>query len=313
MGATTAISWCDATFNPWIGCTRVAAECDHCYAETLALRYHWLDAWGAKTPRKRTSPANWRKPLAWDRAAAASGTRPRVFCASLADVFDAEIPDAWRTDLWALIRQTVHLDWLVLTKRSNLISHMLPPDWGAYGWPHVWLGTSVGEQASAWRIPHLLKVPAAQHFLSCEPLLGPLNLRAVPYRGDVPYALDVLAGRYATHDPVHRGTPFSFGLASLARISWVIAGGESGPNYRPMDPAWARSLQRQCAVMNVPFWWKQTSGPRSGLGTRLDGVEYHQLPEPRWRRCPRCGRPMLSPSAYEGACGCDGGLVTTAV
>ena len=131
-------------------------------------------------PRHRTSNENWKQPLKWDREAAASGIRARVFCASLSDVFDREVDPAWRSDLWDLIRQCPHLDWQLLTKRPQLIASYLPSDWDS-GWPNVWLGTSVENQRRAGeRIPHLVAVPAVVHFLSVairvfDPF--PLNLK----------------------------------------------------------------------------------------------------------------------------------------
>ena len=151
MGANSAIEWTDHTFNPWIGCTRVSdgqrpSACDFCYAADMAHRWGWAE-WGAGQPRQRTGAANWRKPLAWDRDAKAAGVRRRVFCASLADVFDAEVPDAWRDELFAMvIMATPHLDWLLLTKRPQVAKkwfaeHPAPPN--------VWLGTTVEDQAMA--------------------------------------------------------------------------------------------------------------------------------------------------------------------
>ena len=136
MGEQTGISWTDHTFNPWIGCTAVSAACDHCYAETLAKRYGWDFA-----ARRRTSENNWRNPRRWNRAAERDGVRRRVFCASLADVFDNQVPPEWRADLWDLIRACPSLDWQLLTKRPQNIARMLPDDWGD-GWPNVWLGTT---------------------------------------------------------------------------------------------------------------------------------------------------------------------------
>lgn len=129
MAETTGISWCDSTFNPFIGCTKVSPGCDHCYAEALMdKRWHKVQ-WGAGQPRQRTSAANWKQPLKWEREAAAfmaeHGRRRRVFCASLADVFDNEVPSEWRADLFALIRATPNLDWLVLTKRVGNVVPML--------------------------------------------------------------------------------------------------------------------------------------------------------------------------------------------
>src|SRR5579871_6812298 len=137
MGNETEISWTDSTFNPWIGCTNVSPGCDHCYAEAMAKRYSWAK-WG-KHPRRRTSQGNWRKPLQWNADAnhfgRIHGRRRRVFCASLADVFDNQVPRAWRADLFALIRATPELDWQLLTKRPQNIIKMLPADWGG-GYPN---------------------------------------------------------------------------------------------------------------------------------------------------------------------------------
>lgn len=223
MGKDTAIEWCDHTFNPWIGCTKVSAACDHCYAETLAKRYGWAK-WGAGEPRKRTSVAYWRQPVRWNERAFAEGVRRRVFCASLADVFDAEVPEAWRHELMNLINITESLDWLLLTKRPQVAKKFFAdrevPD-------NVWLGTTVEDQAMAnLRIPTLLEIPAAKHFLSCEPMLGPISL-------DQDW--------YVWH----------------SRINWIICGGESGRGARPMHPSWVRDLRRQCLLPGIAFFFKQ--------------------------------------------------------
>lgn len=236
MGENSAIEWTDHTFNPWIGCTKVSPGCDRCYAETLATNRLGV-AWGPHAERRRTAESTWRQPLAWNRRAEREGKRARVFCASLADVFDNQVPGQWRSDLWRLIRNTPHLDWLLLTKRPQNIARMLPgpqdnclPEWGD-GWTNVWLGTTAENQAEAdRRIPHLLAVPAARHFLSCEPLLGPVNIT-----------------RWLT-DGRDQAIP---------ELDWVIAGGESGPGARPMHPDWARSLRDQCQAAGVPFFFKQ--------------------------------------------------------
>jgi protein gp37 len=240
MAEQTGIAWTQHTFNPWIGCTKVSLGCDHCYAEVDRPSRALGVRWGRGQPRHRTAPVTWAQPLAWDRAATAEGRRHRVFCASLADVFDAEVDPTWRADLWALIRATPHLDWQLLTKRPNLIARSLPPDWGA-GWPHVWLGTSVERQDYIWRIDHLRRVPAAVRFLSCEPLLGPL-------------ALD------------------------LTGMQWLIAGGESGAQRRPLDRAWVRGLRDQCQATGVAFFFKQGSSYQSGQDCLLDGQEHKAFP-----------------------------------
>jgi protein gp37 len=166
----SAISWTHHTFNPWIGCTKVSPGCQHCYAETLNKRYG-KDLWGPGKERQRTSPAYWKQPLAWQRDALISGKQTRVFCASMADVFDPVVPVEWRWDLFKLIRKTPNLSWLILTKRPGEISSLgLPTE-------NVWLGTSVEDQRRVMeRIPAMLRTPAAIHFLSAEPLLENVTL-----------------------------------------------------------------------------------------------------------------------------------------
>lgn len=244
MAEETRIEWADHTFNPWIGCTKVSPACDHCYAEAQASRY-WPgeQLWAGN--RKRTSENNWRQPLKWNRQAtefrAKHGRPPMVFCASLADVFDNQVPEEWRRDLWSLIYETPNLIWLLLTKRPQNIRKMLPANYLGLtdrGWPampNVWLGTTVENQAEAdRRIPHLLAAPAAKRFLSCEPLLGPVDLDCWPESGCSRNWLDDEGG-----------------------IDWVIAGGESGREARPSHPDWFRSLRDQCATAGVPFLFKQ--------------------------------------------------------
>lgn len=222
MAEQTGIAWTDHTFNPWIGCTALSPACDHCYAEALVKR--WGGDFGV---RRRTAPANWRLPLRWNRAAQASGVRRRVFCASLADVFDNKVPDAWRSDLWALIRECHCLDFQLLTKRPQNIARMLPPDWGV-GWSNVWLGaTAENQEETARRLPHLLRIPVAVRFLSVEPMLS---------------FVDISAG--------------------LPGISWVIIGGESGAGARPMHAEWAYDLLGQCQAAGIAPFMKQIGGNR---------------------------------------------------
>jgi protein gp37 len=220
-----------------------------------------LDVWGPGKPRKVTSDANWRKPLAWNRAAEKAGQRRRVFSASLADVFDAEAPHGALERLWGVIRVTPWLDWQILTKRPERILASLPVDWGR-GWRNVWLGTSVEDQASAnERIPELWRVPACIRFLSCEPLLGPVDITRIPARD-----FDEAPAWHA---------------AMQSRIHWVIVGGESGPEHRPMNPEWARSLRDQCHRLGVAFFFKQHGGLRPGGEALLDGVQHHEFPRTR--------------------------------
>ena len=174
MAAQSRIEWTDSTFNPWVGCTKIArrggapSACDFCYAESWAKRSGQVK-WGDH-PRRRTTRSYWRGPLAWNARAfdfqASHGRRQRVFCASLADVFDNQVDPQWRTDLFALIRECDQLDWQLLTKRPQNIGKMLPSDWGQ-GYPNVWLGTTTEDaQAYRQRAAHLLKVPAIIHFVS---------------------------------------------------------------------------------------------------------------------------------------------------
>jgi protein gp37 len=285
------IEWTDHTFNPWVGCTKISPACANCYAEGWAKRTGHADLWTGE--RRRTSAENWRQPLKWNKEAAASGIRRKVFCASLADVFDNQVPVRWRDDLWHYIAMTPYLDWLLLTKRPQNIAKMLPtkaaghPEWGD-GWPNVWLGTTVENQTEAdRRIPDLLSTPAAVRFLSCEPLLGPVDIRQwqhdygcgcgwggnsplsycneCGWRGDnayygepCPECGETLADYNACPEcDGHDGDGMSFGPNSLPRVDWVICGGESGPHARPMHPEWARGLRDQCKAAGVPFLFKQ--------------------------------------------------------
>jgi protein gp37 len=254
MAEGTKIEWADHTFNPWTGCTKVSPGCDHCYAEGWSKRSGHV-SWGPHAPRRRTSPATWQAPLKWNLAAEQAGRRARVFCASLADVFDNHhsILDDWRYDLWLTIERTPHLDWLLLTKRPQNWLRFVPPAWRS-DWPeNVWLGTTVENQTEAdRRIAHLLATPARVRFLSCEPLLGPVALDMI---------LTPDMGLYALSGVRSDGSgPSGFSLGP--RINWVICGGESGPGARPMHPDWARSLRDQCQAEGVPFFMKQMSGPR---------------------------------------------------
>lgn len=237
MSENSKIEWCDHTFNPWVGCTPVSAACDYCYAERWAKRSGLVE-WG-NNPRHRTSPAYWRQPLKWNANARRffdeHGRRQRVFCASLADVFDNQVSERWRNDLWELIAECRELDWLLLTKRPQNITKMLPvtdshepgyKPWNdEWPWPHVWLGTSAeNEEEYRRRWPHLVSVRARILFVSYEPALGSLG------------------NAIATH---------------WTKPDWLICGGESGPHARPMHPEWARSVRDQCQAAGVPFFFKQ--------------------------------------------------------
>lgn len=311
MSATTGIEWCNSTFNPWRGCTKVSPGCRNCYAETFSGRNPGtLGVWGPQGTRVVAAESAWREPVKWNKAAACDchrrtdlgekhlpscpqAARPRVFCASLADVFEDwqgpmvtsgglqlwrrtvpvepapgvtgelygrrwttsdHYPDTValtmgdvRARLFEMIDDTPHLDWLLLTKRPENIGRMMPrfrierrTDESNPARPNVWLGTSVEDQPRAdERIPHLLKVPAAVRFLSCEPLLGPVDLTRLTYRGDRLNPLDTANDMAAPH------------------INWVIVGGESGGQARPCSIGWVRNLVAQCKAAGVPVFVKQ--------------------------------------------------------
>lgn len=249
MAENSNIEWCHHTFNPWMGCTKVSAACDNCYAENMMDTRFGQVQWGPHGARRLTSAANWKKPAQWNKRLEGTGRRERVFCASLADVFDnhKSIQDEWRVRLFALIEDTPNLDWLLLTKRPQNIGK-----WEGYNgdWPdNIWLGTSVENQEQAEiRIPHLIKHHGASvRFLSCEPLLGKVNFM-----------------RWKFH------------------IDWVIVGGENSPQHRPMDEDWVRYLRNQCVNSSTPFLFKQWHGNSQpdikSKGREVDGVIYNEYP-----------------------------------
>lgn len=294
MGDRTEIAWADSTFNPFIGCTAVSPACDNCYAREYAKRFG-IAEWGPGKPRVRTSAANWKKPLQWndkpfyecqscgwrgDASVNRIGgakccprcddylrhARRRVFCASLADVFDNAVPVQWRRDLFDLIRSTPNLDWQLLTKRIGIAqrlfdeAHMDPPDGGSgYKWPmNIWLGATICNQEEADRdIPKLLAVPARVRFVSMEPLLGAVDL------GDEYLKTKLGYYPFPTLDGEHR-------TKLIDLLDWVIVGGESGPKARPMHPDWVRDIRDQCATVGVPFILKQWGEWREPM----EGEEY---------------------------------------
>ena len=267
MSENSKIEWTDHTFNPWEGCQKVGPGCDHCYAETRNARFAGGTAinWGPGAPRRRTSASNWELPKRWNAQAEAfmnqHDRRQRVFCASLADVFDNAVDPQWRADLFALIAATPNLDWLLLTKRIGNVASMLAdlahgsdPDLPLLDMmplPNVWLGATITSQAEADRdIPKLLALPARVRFLSMEPLLGSvdLGLQCENWTNDI--VMDPETGaRECCKACDYTGIKNN--------IDWVIVGGESGHGARPMHPDWARSLRDQCAVAGVPFLFKQ--------------------------------------------------------
>lgn len=284
MSENSKIEWTDHTFSPWWGCTKVHSGCANCYAETLDARWsggkdkgHW-----GKDASRRMILGEWSKPAQWNAAAEKAGLRARVFCASMCDLFeDYEGPVVdqqgkpvcmkgsvvpWtlprlRGQVWQIIAETPWLEWLLLTKRPENIRNMVPASWmrdARDAWPtNVLTGTSPCDQKTAEKcVPDLLEVPG-RHFLSVEPMLGPILVKLRRWHS------------------IYRDEVAS-------RIDWVICGGESGPGARPFDIAWARGLQYQCRNAGVPFFMKQVgSNPRGfaqwnhpnneGLGIDITG------------------------------------------
>ena len=231
MAINSSIEWTTHTFNPWWGCTKVSDGCRFCYAEAIARRYG-NDVWGVGKTRRTFGDKHWAEPLKWNEKARRNGERERVFCASMADVFDPAAPTEERSRLWELIRQTPFLDWQILTKRPEFIPRYLPDDWHD-GYANVWLGTSVEDDRVLQRVSDLAAVPSVVRFLSCEPLIGPLD--SLP----------------------------------LQDIHWVIVGGESGPSSRSMNQIWVDSILEQCHAANVPFFFKQWGGVRKQAAGRI--------------------------------------------
>ncbi len=297
MAKNTAIAWCDHTVNFWWGCAKVSPGCENCYAETLDARFQLHKSiregqgsfsraphWGPDAPRLLRVAAATKEALRYQRKAEKEGRRFRVFTNSMADFFEDRLDmEGARLEALDVMRRTPNLDWLILTKRPENILRSLDRALDAasyqsllYAWirawvgdippANVWLGTTAENQEWAnKRIPALLQIPAAVRFLSCEPLLGPLNLTG----------LGVHKGWCPTHDFPGR---FCHGdCPDDRRLDWVICGGESGPHARHLDPDWARSLRDQCAPTNMPFLFK--SWGNLCPGRLLDGMEHDAFPE----------------------------------
>lgn len=278
MGETTAISWCDHTFNPWIGCMKVSPACDGCYAENLMATRYGRVRWGAPGQgagtRERTSAGNWSKPKAWDRKAKEAGTRPFVFCSSLADVFDNQVPSEWRRDLFRLIAATPNLAWLLLTKRPQLIIDLTDD---AGGLPsNAALGTTAEDQ-ERWdhNIGHLL---AAKYilapvfaFASCEPLLGRIDPRRAKLPREMRRRL-FLDADIPIFDPL---LPFA---DRRLRLDWIITGGETDQGShkaRPTNPQWFRDLRDACAETGTVYHHKQNGEWVSVSEVEGPGRHYH--------------------------------------
>jgi protein gp37 len=221
--------------NFWVGCAKISPACQFCYAESWAKRAGSPELWSGSRRRTKT----WGDPIKWNRKAALTGHRPRVFCSSLADFFDNEIDPQWRIDAWSVIRQTTNLRWMLLTKRIGNAAKMVPADWPM---SHVGLMATLANQEEWDRDYRKLRdTPAAWHGVSIEPMLGPMDI-------------------------------------GEDRPDWVICGGESGAHHRPLSLEWVRGLRDQCSRNGVAFHFKQHSGLRAGSGCMLDGREYKEFP-----------------------------------
>jgi protein gp37 len=269
------IEWTTHTFNPWVGCTKISPGCANCYAETIAARY-WGVKWGIKAQRHRFSERYWEQPFKWNRKAKREGTRPRVFCASLADIFDEEVPNSWRDAFFNLIDKCPYLDWLLLTKRANKMADYMK---GEPERSNVWLGVSAENQQVFDRRVNILltQTRAVVRFVSMEPLLECVDI-----------------SRHVNQDWSEGRGP----LMSNQYLDWVIVGGESGPKSRPMDPEWVRMIRDQCINTKTAFLFKQwgehiihpdyspsthktpffKAVGKKEAGRLLDGQEWNQYP-----------------------------------
>jgi protein gp37 len=272
MGEKSNISWTNSSWNPVTGCSKVSEGCRYCYAETLSLRMGWSDAaWTFPNAERNVKlhPDRLELPLRWKR--------PRmIFVNSMSDVFHERVPDEYIERMFAVMALAPQHTFQVLTKRpermrwfmthANHNGHLS----GDAPLPNVWLGTSVEDQRAAdERIPHLLATPAAVRFLSCEPLLGLLNLH--------PYLWEPAGPEWAGENPA-------------PGLDWIIAGGESGSHLKEegnagrwMEPLWARWLRDQAVAAGVPFFMKQHSALRPGQKPYIEEIdgshtEWHQFP-----------------------------------
>lgn len=277
MGENTKVPYVHHSFSPWWGCSH---GCPYCFAAKLAHRLGYSEGgtkghalFGPNSRRRFFGEKRWAEPLKWNERAKKRGVRERVLCATMCDVFESLTvghPDSaslvnTRSDLWRLIERTPHLDWLLLTKRVDHLYAMWPLRWSKEPPPHVWLGTTIESQPAAdKRVDHLLQVPAARHFISYEPALGPLD--ATPWLGDVKWSED------------HGGMPGDFTTSGL---DWVIAGCASGAGAPPAEADWFRSLRDQCQEAGVPFFLKQMKAYGKLVKMpELDGRVWDQVPQP---------------------------------
>lgn len=295
MGENSAIEWTDHTWNLWEGCEKVSPGCKHCYAERE--RDHWLKIveWGPMGQRKMMSMPTINAPLKWDKECKRLGKRRRVFTMSLGDFFEdwngiiinhkkeqlfntehemfvanpignavaVRIEEIRKIGFEIMTRST-NLDFLVLTKRPENVMRMVPSEW-RHQWPaHVWMGTSVENQEYAdKRIPHLLEIPSRVHFLSMEPLLGKVDLSAFVLKQDL-FNCQKCGEEFASGEadrngrhPYCGGQGDPEGFVYHTQIDWVIVGGESGDDARPMHPSWPLGIRDLCINADIRFFFKQ--------------------------------------------------------
>lgn len=256
----TKIEWTDETWNPVTGCTKISPGCKHCYADRMATRLQGMGhanyANGFRLtlqPHMLTTPLEWRQPR-------------MIFVNSMSDLFHTDVPLEYIKQVFGVMKETPQHTYQVLTKRAERLSELAPLlEWT----PNIWMGVSVENQEYAnKRIPHLLRTPAAVRFLSCEPLLGELDLTNICIQGGED------SGEFINSLNLEE-----FGSNGVNLINWVIAGGESGPSARPMNPEWVRSLRDQCNMYQVPFFFKQWGGVnKKRAGRLLDGRTWDEMP-----------------------------------
>lgn len=256
------ISWTDHTHNHWIGCTKIRTGCFNCYACADFQDRKRIVTWGPGQPRKLTSKANRLRPLRWNEEAKRLGIRYRVFCSSLSDVFDSEIPEEWREDLFLLIRRTPNLDWMLLTKRvpemAAWFARFPDPDWP---WPHVALGATIESNGLEDDGIALARIPAARRFVSIEPLIGFVNV-----------------------------------LPWIHGVDEVIVGGESGANARPLDAEWIRIIRDNVTAHRKTFVFKAWG---EGLG-RLSSLSQQYCRNAGWNPGERRGGRVLDNTLWLG-------------
>jgi protein gp37 len=304
MATTSGINYVHHSFAPWIGCTPASPGCANCYARAIMdYRLHRA-RYVAGAPRSPAAESTWKKPLAWDRAAAKAGVRRRVLLSHLSDICDPEAPPGLLDRVWELVDRCRHLDWLALTKHPQRYAEVLP--WGTgEPWPHVWGGATVEDQARAYlRVPHLLRARFALRWLSMEPLLEAVEVWPFvsPQRGC---------------EGTHRGT----GSAECPRelhhhhddrclpcIDLLVIGGESGRDARPCDLRWVRDLVRQGRTAGAPVYVKQL-GHRPYVSPQHKGATGYELrlrhpageDQAEWPADLRVRELPVSPAALRGA------------